>query len=178
MFSIRPGVFETNSSSMDNFYDEDSYSKYSKCSQSIYIDLNFSPDATDEKCEEILDAIYEFDEDSDFVDIVSNLCVKADFIDIDTCDDTIEVKFEITVGVIIISVGYSGDRYSPPEEPEVEWDLSDAALPEGEDNTAIIKSISDKLMKLFEEKGWTEIIGINSIKASEPDESELMNNWN
>lgn len=182
MLQIRSRVFETNSSSSDYYRgdDRDEYDgpSYSWCRQKVHIKLRWKDDTSDEKLDEFVNAISDGDIDDDIYNILDGIFdTNAEDPEVDETDyEDIVYTYRVYVDIIGWYGGYEGDRYCPPEAAEPEFDNSIEGAPGKNSELPNIKKVKDDLLKLFHEKGYTEIEEVTQVYGDELDLEELCNN--
>lgn len=175
MIKLRKSLFETNSSSGDRYDDYDDGPTHTHARQTIRIILKWADNVSDDRMNEILDSLDPIGED--IFDILSDLMEDTDDFEIDNTDDgDINVTADVTAEINVISPGYAGDRYCPPEGPELEFDYT--GFPFKNEDCPARNNTKNKLLKLFHEQGWKEIIGIEHVYGEEIDDDELYDNIN
>ncbi len=173
MFKIRNSCFETNSSSMDRYDDYDRGPDHSHGRQTIRIILKWAENVPDVRIDEIIDSIDHIEED--IFDILSSLMEDADDFEISSIDYTdITVTADVRANIRVISPGYAGDRYCPPEGPELEFDYN--GFPFKNEECPARNKTKEELLKLFHNQGWTEITGIEHVYGDELDDNDLYDN--
>lgn len=175
MFRIRNGIFETNSSSNDYYYDDDRDDTPSVAwgHQLVRVIPEWKEDVKDSQIETILEKITSEDE---FYNIILELFADDNITEIEVFDlDDYSICLSVEVYAHIEwEGGYSpATRYSPAEYPY--WIPYDGPLaPSKKDAGSVtITKAKEKLMKLFKEKGYTEIIGIESLYGEDVDDYDI-----
>ena len=177
MFKIRPNCFETNSSSMDSYDDyDDDRSRYTKTHQKVRIIFKWDENVTDERIEEIFDYILHGEIDEELFKQFDEYYDEPEGEVHDGEDDYIELRYPVIIGVSYSGSYYPATRYSPAEYPEPELDDDWSGVPLKNQPFAAKDAIKDNLMKVFKEKGWTEIIGIENIYGEDIDYDDAYNN--
>lgn len=176
MIKIRKGLFETNSSSTD-VYSDDDRPNHSYAMQKVNICYTWKENTTDERIDEICDAIYNGTINDDLISIFSfyydDDMDKFEIISVDSEGISFEAK--CTVEISWFGEYYPATRYEPADYPEPEIVDYDG-VPTKDKEYPNMKSEIDSLMKVFKEKGWTEIESITHIYGDDLDESEVFDN--
>ena len=173
MLKIRNNCFETNSSSMDRYDDYDDEPDYSHARQTIRIILKWADDVPEERVDEIINSIEYVDED--IFSILSSLMEDSDDFEIDNFDDgDITVTADVCASIKVVSPGYKGDRYCPPEAPEIEFIYT--GFPSKNEECPARNKVKEDLLKLFRSQGWIEIIGIENVYGEDIDDDEFYDN--
>lgn len=176
MIKLRKSLFETNSSSADRYDDSDSYPAHSTCRQRVYIEFETADDITEKDIDYINDIFN--DNIDDLTDILGYWFEDdTDEAEIDEFDgDILILTYKMTCDISFHG-GYKGDRYCPPEDPEMEIDYYDGVP--GKNRDYLQKNNDrNKFMDFFANHGITKITGIKNIYGSEPDEDEVYDNIN
>lgn len=177
MFKIRPNCFETNSSSMDSYDDyDDDRSRYAKTYQTIRIIFKWDENATDERISEIFDDMLNGVIDKELFQQFDEYFDEPDGEVYDGGDDYLELQYKVIVGVSYRGSYYPATRYSPAEYPEPELDDDWSGVPLKNQPFAAKNQIIENLMKVFKERGWTEIVGIENIYGEDIDYDDAYNN--
>lgn len=177
MLKLRKSLFETNSSSADRYDDYDDYDttpSHSTCKQRVYVEFETADDITEADIDHINDI---FDENiEDLTDILGYWFEDgAEDSEIDEFDgDTLILTYTMTCRISFHG-GYKGDRYCPPEDPEMEIDDSDGVPGKNGDYPQKNNDIK-KFMDFFANHGITKITGIKNIYGTDPDEDEVYDN--
>ena len=173
MLKIRNGLFETNSSSADRYSDSD-YPRHATAHQKIRICLKLQDDIDDDRLDTIYDELVDTYID-DIINIASDISVDLDdweYYDID--NDSIVLTAKVIANVVLTGRGYAGDRYSPPEPDEFEFEYE--AYPFKNETNVDKKSIIERLTTFFKEHGYNEIIGVENVYGEDIDENEFYDN--
>ena len=171
---IRSSYFETNSSSMDRYDDCDDYPHVAHVKQKVHIILKWKEDVSDQRVDEILDHIGNNEISDDLYKIFCDYYENADDLEIDNLDDG-DITFvfsDCTVDISWSGGYYPATRYEPEEYPDMEIDDNDG-VPEKRADYPGKERDKQAIMKIFQEKGWTEIIGVEDIYADEIDEDDV-----
>lgn len=176
MLKLRKSLFETNSSSADRYDDYDDYDmpSHSTCKQRVYVEFETTDDITEADIDHINDI---FDENiEELTDILGYWFEDgAEDSEIDEFDgDTLILTYTMTCDISFHG-GYAGDRYCPPEGPEMEIDDSDGVPGKNGDYPQKNNDIK-KFMDFFTNHGITKITGIKNIYGTDPDEDEVYDN--
>lgn len=173
MLKLRKSLFETNSSSGDRYDDYDSGPDHTHGRQTIRIILTWADGVSDERMDEILDSLDSIEEN--IFDTLNSLMEDADDFEIDNTDDgDITVTADVRAGIRVVSPGYAGDRYCPPEGPELEFEYT--GFPLKNEECPARNNVKEDLLKLFHEQGWTEITGVEHVYGEEIDDDVLYDN--
>ena len=174
MINIRKSLFETNSSSADSYSDD--YPNHSYAMQKVHIGYTWKEDTTDERIDEICDAIYNGAINDTLMSIFSFYYEDMDKFEIISVDaDGISFEAECTVEISWFGKYYPATRYEPADYPEPEIVDYDG-VPTKDKEYPNMKSEINSLMKVFKENGWTEVESINYIYGDDLDESEVFDN--
>lgn len=174
MIKIRRGCFETNSSSMDRYDDYDDGPTTTHGRQTIRIILKWADDVTEERVNEILESDF-YQVEEDVFDILCSLMEDADDFEVDNFDDDdITITADVSADIHVVSPAYPGDRYSPPEPAELEFDYT--GFPLKKEDCPARNKVKDDILKLFHNQGWTEIIGIENVYGEEIDDDVFYDN--
>ncbi len=176
MYNIRRNCFETNSSSESDYFDFEDEEEYSiKIKQTIRTSIIWLDDVSDERMDEIRDAIYNGEIDDELFEQLAELYEDesdADDPSLEYCEDNyIDVSFQVRV-TYNLTGGYAGDRENPPEAPDV-VNIKYNEAPESIKGVKYFNSIKENIMDIFKNKGWIEIIGIEDIGADPIDKDEI-----
>lgn len=177
MLKLRKSLFETNSSSADRYDDYDDYDatpSHSTCKQRVYVEFETADDITEADIDHINDI---FDENIvDLTDILGDWFEDgAEDSEIEEFDgDTLILTYTMTCHISFHG-GYKGDRYCPPEDPEMEIDEYDGVPGKNSDYPQKNNDIK-KFMDFFANHGITKITGIKNIYGTDPNEDEVYDN--
>lgn len=171
MFKIRPGCFETNSSSMDSYSDIGGYGDYAYANQLVYIVVEWAEGTTEERKDEVREYVNGNGLDDEIESILYDMIPAAadnrDF-ELDIFQEN-EITFLVPIEArsIMTSSGYRGDRYNPPEGAEYTYEYDGAAPLKGSANTAAVAKAKEQLLKMFKEAELSEIVAITTIYGTE-----------
>ena len=175
MFKIRHNLFETNSSSAGRYDDCDDKPNYTHARQKIHICLEWNENTTDDCINEICDAIYNGEIDDSLFYVVSVYYDDSDPKVDDANESEIIITENCTAHISWHGSHYPATRDEPAEFPEPEIDEYDGVSTKKQNYFSKNADI-EAIMKIFKEKGWTEIKGISNIYADELDEDEAIDN--
>ena len=175
MLKIRSAFFETNSSSNDRYddYDDDT-PRVAHVKQTVHIVLQWQDDVPDDRVDEILDRVLDGEIDDDLYKIFEDYYEYADELVVDNVDDG-DITFvfsDCTVDISWSGKYYPATRYEPAEYPEMEIDDCDG-VPEKRADYSSKERDKQSIMKIFADKGWKEIVGIEDIYADEIDYDDV-----
>lgn len=176
MIKIRPGCFETNSSSMDRYEDyDDDTPRYGHARQLVHIKLKWQEGTSDTRIDEICDEIYNNKIDDKLFDIFESYYNDSNSEMNDADYDEITFYENCSATISWHGKYYPATRYEPAEYPEPEIDDIDGVPLKNHDYPSKNKD-KDAVMKIFKEMGWTEIVEIIDIYSDDIDEQEVFNN--
>lgn len=175
---VRSSYFETNSSSMDRYDDSEFYNDYPHTvhvKQRVHIEFEWQDGVSNDRINEILDQMSDNTKiEEELYKIFESHYENSESLNIDSISDY-DLVFEFdncTVDLSWHGRHFAATRWDPEEFPE--WDIEDYdGVPEKQKEYQSKERDKQAIMKIFQENGWTEIIGITDIYSDEIDEDDI-----